>query len=66
MPTIADDRLTTGAAARAAGVSEQTIRQWLKSGRLAHETTPLGRLIAAESLGMLISQREAARREGGR
>ncbi len=57
-----DERLTTGQAARAAGVSEQTIRQWLKAGALQYEQTPLGRLIDARSLGRLLTAREATRR----
>ena len=62
MPATAA-RLTTSEAARAAGVSGATIRVWLRSGRLAHDATTLGALIDAASLGHIIAEREAARRE---
>ena len=58
------DRLTTSEAARAAGVSAETIRAWLRAGRLAHEPTALGALIDAASLGRLIAAREAQRTQG--
>ncbi len=63
MPAAIDTRLTTSEAARAAGVSEQTIRVWLRTGVLPHERTPLGALIDAADLGRLISEREARQRE---
>ena len=47
MSAVLDERLTTSVAARVAGVSEQTIRSWTKSGRLAAESTPLGRVAGA-------------------
>jgi len=65
MPAIAD-RLTTSEAARAAGVSSETIRSWLRGGRLAHEPTALGALIDAASLGRLIGAREARARARAR
>lgn len=63
MPAVIDQPLTTGAAARAAGVSEQTIRTWMRSGRLPAEQTPLGALIDRAALGQIIAEREAAQRE---
>ena len=65
MPAIAD-RLTTSEAARATGVSAETVRAWLRAGRLPCEPTPLGRLIDPADLGRLIGEREAQRREGSR
>jgi predicted site-specific integrase-resolvase len=58
-----DERMTTSAAARVAGVSEQTIRSWAKSGRLPVIATPLGMLIDPVTLGTVIAEREAAQRE---
>lgn len=55
--------LTTTEAARVAGVSEQTVRQWMKSGKLPYTETKLGGLIDPVRLGRLLSQREAAVRE---
>lgn len=54
--------LTTSEAARAAGVSAESIRGWVRSGRLSAERTALGALIDPASLGALIAEREAARR----
>jgi predicted site-specific integrase-resolvase len=55
--------LTTAAAARAAGASEQTVRLWMKSGRLPFTATKHGALIDPVTLGRLIGQREQAQRE---
>lgn len=63
MPAVLDERLTTSVAARAAGVSEQTIRSWARSGRLPVIATPLGMLIDRAALGQIIAEREAAQRE---
>jgi hypothetical protein len=63
MPAVIDERLTTARAARAAGVGEQTIRTWMRIGRLAFESTPLGALIDRASLGQIIAAREAVQRE---
>jgi hypothetical protein len=63
MPAVIDERLTTSSAARAAGVGEQTIRTWMRTGRLAFESTSLGALIDRASLGQLIAEREAVQRE---
>ena len=63
MVAAIDTRLTVSQAARCAGVSEQTIRAWLRSGVLRHERTALGRLIDAADLGALIDERERRLRE---
>jgi len=57
------EKLTPSAAARLAGVSEQTLRAWLKRGQLPCEQTPLGRLIDPVALGRFMGEREAAQRE---
>ena len=62
MPAVVDERLTTSAAARVAGVSEQTVRSWARSGRLPVIATPLGMLIDRAALGQVIAEREAAGR----
>lgn len=66
MPAVIDERLTTSTAARVAGVSEQSIRLWMRSGRLAYESTPLGALIDRGSLGQLIGERERLARQRAR
>src|SRR5215213_2316374 len=40
------EKLTTSAAARVAGVSEQSIRQWVRRGLLPAEIMPLGLLVS--------------------
>ena len=65
MPAVMDEKLTTSQAARALGVSEQTVRQWARSRRLRSEATPLGRLFDAVDVGRLIAIREALARERG-
>jgi len=59
MPAITDRTLTPSAAARVAGVSEQTLRAWLKSGRLPHSSTPLGRLVDRADLDQFLARRRA-------
>jgi len=56
--------LSTSAASHDAGVSSETIRQWVRGGRLPAQRTPLGALIDPADLGRLISQREAQRTQG--
>ena len=63
MVAAIDTRMSVSQAARCAGVSEQTLRAWLRAGVLRHERTALGRLIDAADLGALIAQREALARE---
>ena len=63
MTTTIDEKLTTAQAARAIGVSEQTIRIWTRSKRLRGEPTPLGHLYDAREIGRVIAQREALARE---
>ncbi len=63
MPAAIDRRLTPSEAARVAGVSVDTVRGWLRAGRLPYEATKYGALINAADLGRLISEREAAQRE---
>jgi len=54
------EMLTTSEAARAAGVSEQTIRLWAKSGRLPFTATKHGALIDPVTLGQIIAARDPA------
>ena len=63
MPAVLDERLTTSAAARVVGVSEQTIRAWARSGRRPVIATPLGMLIDRAALGQVIAAWEAVRWE---
>jgi excisionase family DNA binding protein len=62
MPGLLDERLTTSQAARIAGVSDQTIRLWMRSGQLAHERTPLGALIDRNALERFLAERTAERK----
>jgi hypothetical protein len=59
---IPPDLLRPSAAARTAGVSERTIRVWLRAGRLPHVRMPLGRPIDPTTLGLFIAEREAPAR----
>jgi predicted site-specific integrase-resolvase len=61
-----DERLSTSSAARVAGVSDQALRDWMKSGRLAYTRTELGALIDHAELARFLAERNAARRERGR
>ena len=63
MPAATDTRLTPSEAARVAGVSVDTVRGWLRAGRLPYEATKYGALIDAGDLGRVIAQREALARE---
>jgi excisionase family DNA binding protein len=60
MRAVLDERLTTSEAARLAGVSKQSIRSWMRAGRLPHEVTPLGALIDPADLDALLLARERA------
>jgi len=53
MPAVLGETLTTGQAARALGVSEQSVRVWVRDGRLPAEITPLGALIPHQAVETL-------------
>jgi predicted site-specific integrase-resolvase len=55
---VMEQPLTTAEAARVAGVSEGSIRAWMKAGKLPHQTTPLGRLVDPIALAEVIAERE--------
>jgi excisionase family DNA binding protein len=63
MVAVMDGPITTSEASRIAGVSEGTIRSWLRSGRLPHQRTPLGALISPLALAEVIAVRERRQRE---
>jgi excisionase family DNA binding protein len=63
MPVLLEETVTTSEAARIAGVSAETIRLWLRDGRLPGQITPLGALIRRVDVDRLVTQREAARRD---
>jgi hypothetical protein len=63
MVAVMDEPLTTSEASRIAGVSEGTVRNWMKAGRLRHQTTPLGRLVDPIALADVIAAREREQRE---
>ncbi len=64
--TIVLEKLSTGAAARIAGVGVQTIRAWARDGRLPHEVTPLGLLVARDDLEHFLEARERQREQRAR
>lgn len=39
-----DELLTTGPAAAYLGIAEQTLRDWVKAGKVPHSVAPSGRL----------------------
>lgn len=51
------DVVTPKEAARLTGLSVERIRQLLKAGRLAHQATPLGRLISRADVNDLAARR---------
>ncbi len=55
-----DGWMSTSMAARAIGVSGESVRAWLRSGALPHTVTPLGALIRREDVEALIERRERA------
>jgi hypothetical protein len=56
------DLLSTSTAARAAGVSAESIRAWIRTGRLPAQATPIGALIDPADLYRALALREAAQR----
>ncbi len=50
--------VTPSVAARRLGVSVELVRVWLRTGRLQHTRTPLGRLIPVEEVERLAAQRQ--------
>jgi excisionase family DNA binding protein len=57
------DGLTTSQAARLLGLSEQTIRDFVKRGTLPATSTPHGSLIDEAAAHRLATERERQRRE---
>jgi len=55
--------LTTSEAARLLEVSDQWVRTLMRSNRLAHVVTPLGRLIPREAVERLARERRGRRRQ---
>ena len=63
MSAAIDMRVTPSEAARAAGVSVDTVRGWVRAGILRAEHTPLGALIDARDLGQVIAGQVIAARD---
>ena len=59
MSAATESRLTTSAAARRAHVAPDTIRLWVRLGRLPAEQTPLGMLVRMEDLDRFLRERAA-------
>ncbi len=57
MPATIERPMTSGEAARALGVSQQTVRLWVKDRRLPAEITPLGALIPRAAVETLAATR---------
>lgn len=60
MMTTTNDVLTPAETARELGLSVERVRQLLRSGRLPHQTTPLGRLIERRDVADLAARRATA------
>lgn len=60
MPTVVKP-LTTSQAARVLGLSAQRVRQLVDEGKLQATVTPLGRLLDAESVLKLYTERQEAK-----
>ena len=60
------EQLTTAQAARALGVSEQTVRVLTRAGTLPAQFTPLGALLDGQAVHDRAVQREARARGRGR
>jgi excisionase family DNA binding protein len=54
--------VTPAEAARRLGLSVEMVRVWLKSGRIEHVRTPLGRLIPTAEVERIATERQ---RRGG-
>jgi excisionase family DNA binding protein len=63
MPDELANLLTTSEAARVLEVSDQWVRALMRSGRLAHVVTPLGRLIPRDAVERLARERRGRRRQ---
>ncbi len=51
--------VTPAEAARRLGLSVEMVRAWLRTGRIEHVRTPLGRLIPAEEVERIRAERQA-------
>jgi excisionase family DNA binding protein len=63
MTTATRDLMSTSEAARALGVAAETLRSWVRAGKIAGRPTPLGLLFDADVVHDLAAQRDAAARE---
>lgn len=55
--------LTPAEAARRLGLSVEMVRTWMRTGRIEHVRTPLGRLLPAAEVERLAAERQ--KRGGG-
>lgn len=62
MPAVLDAQLTTSEAARRLGLSENSVRGLVRTGKLDAQITPLGALISPASVERLRLARERANR----
>ena len=58
---LTKDYLSPSEAARRIGVSDLTLRIWIRNGRIGYIQTPLGRLIPVSEVERVIEQRRQAR-----
>ncbi len=63
MATLLDATLTTSQAARILGLSDQSVRAFVRSGRLPAMATPLGMLLDPLIVHALAAARERVQRE---
>lgn len=62
----ASNMLTTGQVARTFGVSQVSVRSWVKKGWLPCVKTPLGRLFDPAEVKRFARERDVKRRKKGR
>jgi excisionase family DNA binding protein len=58
---LTKDYLSPSEAARRIGVSDLTLRIWMRNGRIGYIQTPLGRLIPVSEVERVIEERQQTR-----
>jgi excisionase family DNA binding protein len=63
MTTATRDLMSTSEAARCLGIAAETLRGWVKQGKIAGRPTPLGLLFDADVVHDFAARRDAAATE---
>lgn len=61
---VTASEMSTSEAARVLGVASETLRAWVKQGKVPARQSPLGLLFDASAVHRFAADRERARREG--